>query len=152
MRLTDNLARVPDIKQHHTEEHEACIKNIQIVLVAQQDTVLTHAVFGNTEHGSGENQSAGRVQHHQEPLPWNGEGLRALGREAKDPVVEDARRHDEDLKEEYLDPEAAHDDVLAQVDVGLGFGLREHATAWVEKLACERRSEAVMREKQRKGD
>lgn len=128
---------MPDNKKHHTKEHKATVKNIQIILVTQQDTILAHNILSNTEHGSDEDKSAGCVQHHQKTLPRNSKRLRALGRETKYPVVEDARRYDEDLKEEDLNSEAAYDDVLAQVDIGLGFGLPEHAAACVRKLAYE---------------
>lgn len=71
--LINNPAGMAKIEQHHSNKHQRRIKHVQEVLMLQQDTIRSHDILDDTEHGPDENENAGDVQDVQVAFPWDGE-------------------------------------------------------------------------------
>lgn len=101
--LVNDLTRMEDVEQHHHAEHERSIKNVQEDLVPQEVPVLSHDILDDPEHGTDHDEQAREVEDPEVPLPRDGEGLGFLGWVARDAVVEDCGRDDEDAEADDLD-------------------------------------------------
>ena len=71
----NDLARMRNIEQNHHEEHQCRIEDIQVYLVLQQNAILPHNIFCNTEYGSNHDEQRSGVEDVEVPFPWDGERL-----------------------------------------------------------------------------
>lgn len=97
--------------------------------MSQQDAIVPHHILDDSEDGSDHDQRTGAVQVVQMQLPWHGHGERSGGRHLAHADVEDARHDDKEAKDDDLDAETSHDDVLAELDVAARLGLGQETAS-----------------------
>jgi hypothetical protein len=118
-----------NIKQHHRQKHQHCIKNIQENFMVQQIPILTHNILNDSEDGSDHDHEAGAVEDIEVALPRDGELLGTQGRHGAEAIVEYSGDKDKETEKENLDPETAGDDVLAEFDTVVAGGFGEHPSS-----------------------
>jgi len=103
-------------KDHHGDEHEKGVENVEEHLVGDEVAVVALGVFDKTEDGTDEDEDAGDVQYVQLPLP--GDEFAEAGRSGSlaHACVEDEGRDDEAAKEEKLHDETTNDDLFTGVN------------------------------------
>lgn len=112
-----------NIEQHHSEEHQHGIKDIQEYLMIQQIPILAHNVLNDSEDGTDHDQEAGAVENVEVALPWDSELLGTQGGHGAQAVVEDPSDEDKEAEEEDLDSQTASNNILAELDAVIAGGL-----------------------------
>lgn len=131
----DEFPRMEEVENgSDQEEHEGCIKNIDVDFAGQQRSVTACDIFGHSEHRSNHNQDACSVQDPDEGPPTQSDRVAGLGRRSVDSVVEETYDDDEDPEKCNLHGEAGNDDVLSEINITQRLGAGKYCATSKSQL------------------